>query len=89
MIIEVKVRPSAKKDAILKFKKPNIFEISLKAKPEKNQANKSLCRFLSKLFKISENNIKIIKGKTSKKKLIQIKNLNEEKFLKKLETSSF
>lgn len=89
MIIEVKVKPSAKKDTILKFKKPNIFEISLRAKPEKNQANESLCRFLSKLLKISKDEIKIIKGKTSKKKLIQIKNLNEKEFLKKLETFSF
>jgi len=81
VILEVKVKPGAGKDLIKFFKEPNFLEISLKAKAENNKANESLIKFLHKTFKVPLENIKIIKGKTSKKKLIKIEGLEEEKFL--------
>ena len=84
MILEIKVKPGAGKDKILSFKNPNFLEISLKAKAENNQANESLCRFLSKIFKVSKNEIKIVKGKASRHKLVKIEELAEEEFTKKV-----
>jgi uncharacterized protein (TIGR00251 family) len=85
MVIEVKVKPGAGKDAVLNYKAPNFFEISVKAKAEKNQANQALCKFLGKLFGIGSSNVKILKGKTSRNKLIKLETLSESEFLKRVE----
>ncbi|NPA39966.1 MAG: YggU family protein [Thermodesulfobacteria bacterium] len=82
MILEVKVKPGAGKDLIKSFKEPNFLEVTLKAKAENNQANESLIKFLRKTFKIPEESIKIVKGRTSRKKLVKIEGLSEEEFLK-------
>ncbi len=85
MILEIKVKPRSLEDKIIIFKKPNFLEIALKAKPEKNQANESLLKFLSNLIGISKNQIKILKGKTSKNKLIKIEKIEEIQLKKVLE----
>ena len=85
MILELKVKPGSAKDKILVFKKPNFLEISLKAKPEKNKANESLCQFLRKIFKVPKNQIKILKGKTSRNKLIKVEGLTEKEVIKAIE----
>ncbi|MFN3504929.1 MAG: DUF167 domain-containing protein [Caldimicrobium sp.] len=67
MLIEVKVKPCAPKNKILNYKKPNFLEIAIEAKPEKNEANNNLCKFLVKCLQIEIDRIKIIKGKSSPK----------------------
>uniref|UniRef100_A0A7V4JPF1 DUF167 domain-containing protein n=1 Tax=Thermodesulfobacterium geofontis TaxID=1295609 RepID=A0A7V4JPF1_9BACT len=67
MLLEIKVKPGSSKDKIIQFKEPNFLEISLKALPQKNEANESLCQFLGNIFKISKKEIKILKGKNFQK----------------------
>lgn len=78
MLLEIKVKTEAPKDEILSFRAPNFLEISLKAKPKNNQANEALIKFLVKTLKIDPKNIKIIKGKTSNKKIVSIENFTEK-----------
>lgn len=78
MLLELKVKPGSAKNQILIFKEPNYLEISLKAKPEKNKANEELCYFLGKVLNVSQNKIKILKGKTSKRKLIKVEGVEEK-----------
>ncbi|MEZ0343799.1 MAG: DUF167 domain-containing protein [Caldimicrobium sp.] len=75
MLLEIKVKPNGSKDEILSFKAPNFLEISLKAKAENNQANEALIKFLAKVLKVDSGKIKIIKGKTSRKKIVSVENL--------------
>jgi|UniRef100_A0A7C4P0K0 uncharacterized protein (TIGR00251 family) len=82
MLLEIKVKPGSSKDKLLQFKEPNFLEISLKAQPEKNKANESLCQFLGNLFKISKREIKILKGTTSRNKIVKIEGITEEKAIK-------
>jgi uncharacterized protein (TIGR00251 family) len=46
-------------------------KIRLKAPPVDGEANAELIRFLSKHFKIPKSRISIIRGETSKKKLVR------------------
>jgi len=72
--IQVKIIPNSNKNEIVQLEK-EFLKIKIK-KPQKNQlANKELVSFLEKTFKAD---IKILKGKTIKKKLILIKNLNKQ-----------
>ncbi len=81
MILEIKVKPGASKDKILSFKEPNFLEISVRAKPEQNKANESLCNFLRKILKVPKSQVKILKGKTSKTKLVKVEGISENEFL--------
>jgi len=84
MLLDIKVKPASSKDAILSFKKPNQMEIALRAKPENNQANEALVKFLSQFLKIDSKKVKILKGKTSRKKIVSIEGLTEKELMERL-----
>ncbi len=78
MLLEVKVRAGSAKNKILSFRPPNFLEVAIEAKPEKNEANLSLCKFLAKSLHIEREKIKIIKGRSSPKKILSIEGITEE-----------
>lgn len=70
-ILYLKVKPSQNQDEIIKLDEQN-FIIRLKQKPEGGKANLALIKLLAKYFSISSSQIKIIKGKTSKNKIVAL-----------------
>jgi uncharacterized protein (TIGR00251 family) len=46
--------------------------ISIKSAPERGKANRELIKRLAKHFQVPENNIRIVSGLTSRKKIIDI-----------------
>ena len=71
-IIEIKVKPNSNKRKIKV--KDNSIIVYLTSPPQNNKANNELINFLSKLF---NSNIKIVSGKTSRRKKILIEGLSE------------
>jgi uncharacterized protein (TIGR00251 family) len=67
MIIQAKVKTNQKEFSV---KKNSTWLISVKSPPEKGMANNEIVRELSKTYE----NVKIIKGLKSKKKLISLGN---------------
>lgn len=65
MIIKVKIKPNSKE---FKIKEGDIWEISLKSQPENNKANVELIKEMTKRY----GKCKIVSGKTSKNKIIEI-----------------
>jgi len=53
-------------------------DVEIKAKPEKNQANEALVSFIAKIFKVDKEKVKIVRGKTSRKKVIKVEGVEEE-----------
>lgn len=72
MIISVKAKTKSKKEYINKIDDNN-FEVAVKEVPEKGKANEAVIFALAKYFKKSIFEIKIISGKKSKLKIIEIK----------------
>lgn len=72
MLIRVKVFPESKKEEIIK-KSQDKFEIKVKARPEKGEANKEVIKVLSSYFKVPETNIRLIKGANQRNKIFEIK----------------
>ncbi|GAG32323.1 unnamed protein product [marine sediment metagenome] len=66
--LNLKVKPNSKKNQILEYGNPT--KISIRAPAEANKANIELIKFFKRKFKLD---IRIIKGKTSKNKIIQLK----------------
>ncbi len=54
----------------------NCIKIRLTAKPLDGEANKHLIKYLAKCFQIKKNQIKILRGKTSRSKILKIKNVS-------------
>lgn len=71
MKIFVKVKPKAKKERVEKIDDIN-FKVSVKELPEKGKANRAVIKALADYFSVSQLNIKIISGSTSKLKIIEI-----------------
>ena len=71
MKISVRVKPGSKKENVERVDDTN-FIAHVKAPPVEGKANDALVRLLSDYFGVPKNHIRIIKGTTSKYKLIEI-----------------
>ena len=67
----VKVKTKAKEEKVVEVGERS-FEVWVKALPEKGKANTAVVKLLAKYFKMSQNNIKIIVGKTNSRKIAEI-----------------
>ena len=77
MIIEVHAKPGKKEDKI--ELREGIYFIEISEKAEKGKANLALIKLLSKHFKTSSANVRILKGFSSRKKMVEIKGQTPQK----------
>ena len=70
MRITVKVKPNKRQQKVSFNKELNTYEIELKSNPIKGKANEELLHLLKKHFGKKE--IKIVSGKTTRTKIIEI-----------------
>ena len=70
--IQVKVLPCASQTKVQSVLEDNTIKIAVSAPREKGRANKELILFCAKLFKIKKENVIIISGQTSSRKLLKI-----------------
>ncbi len=71
MKIKVKVKTKAKQEKVVKIGDNN-FEVWVKALPEKGKANEAVIKAIAKYLKIPQNSIKILTGKTSSQKILEV-----------------
>jgi len=82
--IKIKVTPNARQDKICGYFGKEILKIKIKGKPIDGKANTYLIKYLSKELDIPQSNFVIIKGKTSRIKILEISNIEEKDFIDKL-----
>lgn len=71
MLIKVKVFPNSKKEEVVKIEQGK-FEVKVKAKPVKGEANRAVINLLASYFQISPAKIKLIKGFKERNKVFEI-----------------
>jgi uncharacterized protein (TIGR00251 family) len=81
--ITVRVHPSAHKNEILDFA-DGVLRVKVAAPPVRDKANKELIAFLSQVLDVNKNNLSILKGYTSRNKIIAIEGLSREEVMKRL-----
>jgi len=85
-LLYIKVSPNASRTKIgEKFcdeKNQEWLKVSIAAVPQDGEANEELIRFLSKFLKISKSEIEIIRGETSRMKVVAIKAKLNDQFKK-------
>lgn len=71
MLIKVKCFPLSKKELVRK-KDENSFEIYIKEKPERGEANKRVFTILAEYFNVKIGKIRLVKGTKSPNKIFEI-----------------
>ena len=74
MKISVRVKPNAKKIKVEKIEE-RVFSVWVDEPPSKGRANKRLIEILSDYFKVPKRSVRIVKGETSRNKIIEIEGL--------------
>ncbi|MDD2807638.1 MAG: DUF167 domain-containing protein [Patescibacteria group bacterium] len=77
-IFEVTVITNAKQSKIVE-EADHFLKVKLTAIPEKGKANTELIKILAKKFDVSKSQIEIVKGLTTKKKLVRIEFIKSQK----------
>lgn len=80
-VIDVRLQPSARKDAICEWMADGALKIRVKSKPVEGKANINLIKLLSKRLGIPKSSVEIIAGEKSRKKVIKIWGLNKKDLL--------
>jgi len=81
--LSVRVHPRAAKNEVVGLTK-DVWQIRLTAPPIKGKANNELLDFLSQLLGIAKSRVDIIKGHTTKNKLLAIRGLSQEVIMSRL-----
>lgn len=81
--IRLRVHPNAARNEVVDFA-DGVWQVKVAAPPVKGQANKELITFLSQALGVGKGALAIIKGHTSRSKLVTIEGLSQEEISKRL-----
>jgi len=84
--ISVRVHPNAARNEVVDFI-DGVLRVKVSAPPVKGKANKKLIALLSQVLGVNKNSVSIIKGHTSRSKIIAIDGLSQEEITKRLSSS--
>lgn len=71
IILEIRVVPGAKTEVMQKSIDGSL-KLWIKGKPIDGEANRSLIQYLAKEYKVSKSSIQIVRGHTSRNKIVEI-----------------
>ena len=80
MPISVRVQPDARKSELLGFS-DGVWQVKVSAPPAKGKANSELIALLSEVLNVGKSHLSIIKGHTSRNKVIAIGGLSREEIM--------
>ena len=86
--ISLRVYPGAARSEVVGFTN-DVLRVRVAAPPVKGQANKELIAFLSKALGVGKGALTIVKGHTSRSKVIAINGLSQEDIMKRLSPKPF
>lgn len=81
--IEVKVLPRSSKNMVL-GEQEGALKVKLAAPPVDGEANQALIKYLASFFDVPRRNVVLLKGESSRNKVLEIKGLSREELLLKL-----
>ena len=82
--LEVKVSPRARRNEIVGWHQDRMLVVKIAAPPVQGRANEELVQFLAEQLGISADDITIVRGHTSKQKVLEIAGLTEEDIKQRL-----
>ena len=86
--ISLRVYPNASRNEMVGFT-DGVLRVKVSVPPSKGKANRELIAFLSRLLGVGKDSINIIKGHTTRNKVVAIDGLSREEVMKRLLPKSF
>lgn len=80
MRLQVHVHPRAHANAIREWK-GDVLHVNLRAAPKENEANIALLRFLADFLDIPRTSLEIVRGETSRHKVVSLPDSARERLL--------
>lgn len=77
MRIKVRVVPGAREDAIIGWQE-DVLRMRVRATPEVGKANEAVCRLLASVLGLRPSALAVVRGASSREKLVQIDGLDDE-----------
>jgi uncharacterized protein (TIGR00251 family) len=74
--LEIKVFPKSSREELVKA--DGVIKAYIKAAPDKGKANKALIDLISKEYKVKKSDVRVVIGKTSRNKVVEILNSKEK-----------
>lgn len=84
--LEIRVQPRSSRNQVV-GEQAGALKVKLTAPPVDGEANAALVAFLSRYLKIPRKDINLIKGETSRNKIIEIMGISSEELLLKINIS--
>lgn len=81
--LQVKVTPNASRNEITGFI-DGVLQVKIAATPVKGKANKELADFLGQALGVRKSSVSIVKGQTSRNKIIAIEGLSRDEIIRRL-----
>ena len=81
--LSVRATPNAGRNEITGFT-DDVLQVKIAAVPEKGKANKELVDYLSRTLGIGKSSIRLIKGQTSRSKVIIIEGLSRDDIIRRI-----
>jgi len=79
----LRVHPDASRNEVAGFT-DGVLRVRVAAPPVKDKANKELIAFLGQILGVNKSTLAIIKGRTSKNKVLAVYGLSQEEIMKRL-----
>ena len=84
-LLRLRVQPNAGRNEMIGFA-DGVLQIRVAAPPVTGKANRELIAFLSQTLDVSKSSLSIVKGHTSRNKVIAIDGLSQEDIINRLST---
>jgi len=81
--LSVRVTPNASHNEVTSFT-DEVLHVKIAAVPEKGKANKELIDYLSRTLDVSKSSVRLIKGQTSRNKVITVDGLSREDIIRRI-----
>ncbi len=81
--LSIKVTPNAGRNEIAGFT-DGVLQVKIAAPPVKGKANKELIDFLGKALGIRKTSLSIVRGQTSRSKVIAVEDMSSEEIIRRL-----
>jgi len=86
--ISLRVYPNASRNESVGFT-DGVLRVKISAPPIRGKANRELIAFLSRLLGVGKDSVNIIKGHTTRNKVVAIDGLSREEVMKRLSPKPF
>ena len=81
-VLQIRVQPNAQKNQVVGILSDGRIKIKILAPPLEGKANKALFRYLNQVLDIAETQMKLVKGETTRDKVIRIEGISESEAIR-------